>query len=73
MTRCSAVTLVVWKLDRLGRSVKHLVNLVVELETQGVQFKRGGSGKPNTGEGGGLFVKRLVNDAGMQSVLAPAK
>ncbi len=32
-------TLVVWKLDRLGRSVKHLVNLVVELEQQGVQFK----------------------------------
>lgn len=32
-------TLVVWKLDRLGRSVKHLVNLVVELQTQGVQFK----------------------------------
>jgi DNA invertase Pin-like site-specific DNA recombinase len=32
-------TLVVWKLDRLGRSVKHLVNLVVELEQHGVQFK----------------------------------
>ncbi len=32
-------TLVVWKLDRLGRSVKHLVNLVGELHKQGVQFK----------------------------------
>ena len=32
-------TLVVWKLDRLGRSVKHLVNLVGELQKQGVQFK----------------------------------
>ena len=32
-------TLVVWKLDRLGRSVKHLVNLVGELNQQGVQFK----------------------------------
>ena len=32
-------TLVVWKLDRLGRSVKHLVNLVGELHLQGVQFK----------------------------------
>jgi DNA invertase Pin-like site-specific DNA recombinase len=32
-------TLVVWKLDRLGRSVKHLVNLVGELHKLGVQFK----------------------------------
>lgn len=32
-------TLVVWKLDRLGRSVKNLVDLVGELHQQGVQFK----------------------------------
>ena len=32
-------TLVVWKLDRLGRSVKHLVNLIAELHQQSVQFK----------------------------------
>ena len=32
-------TLVVWKLDRLGRSVKHLVDLVGTLHKQGVQFK----------------------------------
>ena len=32
-------TLVVWKLDRLGRSVKHLVDLVGELRKQGIQFK----------------------------------
>jgi DNA invertase Pin-like site-specific DNA recombinase len=32
-------TLVVWKLDRLGRSVKNLVDLVGKLHTQGVQFK----------------------------------
>jgi len=31
-------TLVVWKLDRLGRSVKNLVDLVGELHKQGVQF-----------------------------------
>jgi len=28
-----------WKLDRLGRSVKQLVDLVGELQKQGVQFK----------------------------------
>jgi len=32
-------TLVVWKLDRLGRSVKQLVDMVGELHKQGVQFK----------------------------------
>ena len=32
-------TLVVWKLDRLGRSVKNLVDLVGELHKHGIQFK----------------------------------
>lgn len=32
-------TLVVWKLDRLGRSVKQLVDLIGELQKQGAQFK----------------------------------
>jgi DNA invertase Pin-like site-specific DNA recombinase len=32
-------TLVVWKLDRLGRSVKQLVDLVGHLHKQGIQFK----------------------------------
>jgi DNA invertase Pin-like site-specific DNA recombinase len=31
--------LVIWKLDRLGRSVKGLVDLVGELSDQGIQFK----------------------------------
>ena len=32
-------TLVVWKLDRLGRSVKHLVDMVGQLHRQCVHFK----------------------------------
>ncbi|PSB15232.1 DNA invertase [Phormidesmis priestleyi ULC007] len=32
-------SLVVWKLDRLGRRVKHLVDLVGELHQQGIQLK----------------------------------
>jgi len=33
-----ADVLLVWKLDRLGRSLRHLVNLVAELEAVGVAF-----------------------------------
>ena len=32
-------TLVVWKLDRLGRSLRNLVDLVEQLQNQGVQFR----------------------------------
>ena len=32
-------TLAVWKLDRLGRSVKDLVSIVGDLEKRGVHFK----------------------------------
>ena len=32
-------TLVVWKLDRLGRSLRHLVDVIAQLEACGVGFK----------------------------------
>jgi len=32
-------TLVVWRLDRLGRSLRHLISVVGELERQGVAFR----------------------------------
>ena len=32
-------TLVVWKLDRLGRDLKHLINMVENLKKQGVGFR----------------------------------
>ena len=32
-------TRVVWRLDRLGRSLKHLIELIAELESQGIGFQ----------------------------------
>ena len=32
-------TLVVWRLDRLGRSLKHLIEFIYDLETEGIGFK----------------------------------
>ena len=35
----SGDTLVIWKLDRLGRTVKGLVDFVEELQAKGIQFR----------------------------------
>ena len=32
-------TLVVWKLDRLGRSIQHLIQTITDLQSKGIAFK----------------------------------
>ena len=47
-------TLVVWRLDRLGRSLKHLIELVGELEGKGVAFRSLQESIDTTSPGGRL-------------------
>lgn len=51
-------TLVVWKLDRLGRDLRHLVNVVHELTTRGIGFKvlTGHGASIDTTSAGGKLV-----------------
>jgi len=53
-------TLVVWKLDRLGRSVRGLVTLVAELEALGVEFKSLTEAIDTSTPGGRLFFHILA-------------
>jgi len=72
--------LVVWKLDRLGRSLKHLVALVEELQERGVEFRSLQENIDTTTPGGRLvfhvfaalaqFERELVRErtvAGLQA------
>lgn len=56
-------TLVVTKLDRLGRSVKHLVDLVLDLKQRGIDLKVLHQGIDTSTPGGRLFFHIMAGIA----------
>ncbi len=62
-------TLVVWKLDRLGRTVKQLVDLVEELESKRINFKSVKDNIDTTSSAGRFFFHVMASLAQMEREL----
>lgn len=65
----SGDTLCVWKLDRLGRSVKDLVNLVTQLLERGIQFKSVTDSIDTSSASGRFFFNIMASLAQMEREL----
>ncbi|MFS0489492.1 recombinase family protein [Leadbetterella byssophila] len=53
--------LVVWKLDRLGRSLKHIIELVIDLNSKGVTIKGLTDGVDTSTPNGRLFLNIMAS------------
>lgn len=75
-------TLVVWRLDRLGRSLAHLIEVINELESRGVGFRSITESIDTTTSGGRLifhvfgalsqFERDLIRERTMAGLVAAA-
>src|SRR6266568_5650581 len=73
-------TLVVWRLDRLGRSLKHLIEVVTDLEKRGIGFRSLTESIDTTTSGGKLifhifgalaeFERNLIRERTQAGLLA---
>lgn len=57
----SGDTLVVWRIDRLGRSMTHLVSLVDDLRSKGISFKSISDGAIDTTTASGELVFNIFS------------
>lgn len=54
-------TLIVWRLDRLGRSISHLISLVEDLHNRGINFKSLCDGAIDTTTASGELVFNIFS------------
>jgi DNA invertase Pin-like site-specific DNA recombinase len=79
----SGDTLVVWRLDRLGRSLRHLIDTITDFQEEGIEFKSLQESIDTTTSGGKLvfhifgalaeFEREIIKErtkAGLQSARA---